>query len=122
MPARFGQRGGYKGAKPNGKLTIRVEPTMQIRLRARAVSEGVGVSEVVRRAIESYLARTNLPRHKQTRQMIDLVGVLQHQQQVPSSVARMYLTQGRVKLNGEVVTDLSVPAPGPGKVMKLEVD
>ena len=87
-----------------------------IRLRARAVSEDVSVGEVVRRAVETYLARPHSPRRPGAREKVDLVNLLQKNYHLPKSLARAYLGCGRVKVNGNTTTDFEIATPKGGRV------
>ena len=94
---------------------------MHLRLRARATAEGVGVAKIIRDACEFYLANVPPPaRHEQIRGRLDLVELLQKEKQIPSAVARMYLHQGRVRLNGKVVREFQIDRPR-RKTMELEI-
>jgi hypothetical protein len=102
-------------------LELRLDPTLKLRLRARAVADKVGMAEVARRAIESYLISNEPPsRREQIRERVHLVDVLHKDYQIPRAVARMYIARGRVKVNGIPTTSFEIEVPRGGLDLEVE--
>lgn len=112
------------GPKPSGRevrFPVRISPVDDARLKNRAFAAGISKAEVVRRAISAYLdkptPRASAP-HRRA-QLVDLVDLLEVRYQIPRSIARMKITTGKVKVNGEVTTDFEILPQG---AIRLEIE
>jgi hypothetical protein len=112
MP-RKGHKGRAYVAERLDSINVRVERDLGLRVRARAISEGITRAEVIRRAIERYLQLEKAPTHARQKRgrRVNLIEVLQLRYQIPSSVARSYIAQGRVTVDGKVVHEFWSRAP-----------
>lgn len=101
-------------------VSTRIPWDLHARLQARAARSGLSRSEAIRKAIASWVAsepeiRPHIPD-------VDLADYVSKVFGITYIAAKVAIRVGRVKVDGEVTRDWTVPPPGPGGVLNVQLD